>query len=234
MSWFTRSIANTLRLDNDDRDDDVSSNHDHSTKPTTEKQQTDDDDSSPVSPLRGVKDDFSELTKTLTRQFWGVASFLAPPPQSEPDKLLLDPNSGPARDSGDEESDPAGIAGLRSDIAEIGGRFKSGISKLSKNIPVSEITKMASNLLQLGPEEEDDEEDKRFDSGRGAVGVTEEVVAFVRDIAMHPETWLDFPLFDDEDDEVDFDLSDAQQEHALAVERLAPRLAALRIVDTQF
>lgn len=28
---------------------------------------------------------------------------------------------------------------------------------------------------------------------------------------------------------VDFDLSDAQQEHALAVERLAPRLAALRI-----
>ncbi|KAK4712071.1 hypothetical protein R3W88_006584 [Solanum pinnatisectum] len=230
MSWFSRSIANTLRIDDDDRDDDVSTNHDHSTKPTTEKQQTDDDDSSPVSPSRGVKDDFSELTKTLTRQFWGVASFLAPPPQSEPDKLLLDPNSGPARDSGDEESDPAGIAGLRSDIAEIGGRFKSGISKLSKNIPVSEITKMASNLLQLGPEEEDDdEEDKRFDSGRGAVGVTEEVVAFVRDIAMHPETWLDFPLFDDEDDEVDFDLSDAQQEHALAVERLAPRLAALRI-----
>ena len=27
----------------------------------------------------------------------------------------------------------------------------------------------------------------------------------------------------------DFELSDAQQEHALAVERLAPRLAALRI-----
>lgn len=27
----------------------------------------------------------------------------------------------------------------------------------------------------------------------------------------------------------DFDMSDAQQEHALAVERLAPRLAALRI-----
>ncbi|XP_015066417.1 uncharacterized protein LOC107011424 isoform X2 [Solanum pennellii] len=228
MSWFARSIASTLRLEDndDDRDDAVSSNHDHSTgKPTTEKQQKDDDDSLPVSPSRGVKDDFSELTKTLTRQFWGVASFLAPPSQSEPDKSLLDPNSEPARDSDDEESDSAGIAGLRSDIAEIGGRFKSGISKLSKNIPVSEITKMASNLLQLGPEEE---EDKRFDSGRGAVGVTEEVVAFVRDIAMHPETWLDFPLFEDEDDE-DFDLSDAQQEHALAVERLAPRLAALRI-----
>lgn len=28
---------------------------------------------------------------------------------------------------------------------------------------------------------------------------------------------------------LDFDLSDAQHEHALAIERLAPRLAALRI-----
>ncbi|KAM3234970.1 hypothetical protein P3L10_015006 [Capsicum annuum] len=53
---------------------------------------------------------------------------------------------------------------------------------------------MASNLLQLGEEEEEE------DSGRGAVGVADEVVAFVRDIAMHPETWLDFPLLDDEDD----------------------------------
>ncbi|XP_009629349.1 uncharacterized protein [Nicotiana tomentosiformis] len=215
MSWFARSIANTLKLDDDDdRNDVVSSpNHDHSTE---EKQQTDDN-----SPSRGVKEDISELTKTLTRQFWGVASFLAPPPQSEPYKPLEDPNSEPNRNSDNEESDLAGIAGLRSDIAEIGGRFKTGISKLSKNIPVSEITKMASNLLQLGPEEEEEE-------GRGAVGVTEDVVAFVRDIAMHPETWLDFPLLDDDDDE-DFDLSDAQQEHALAVERLAPRLAALRI-----
>lgn len=224
MSWFARSIVNTLRLDDDDV---VSSpNHDNSTDkpPTTEKQQTGDNDDDDDSSSRGVKEDISELTKTLTRQFWGVASFLAPPPQSEPDKTLLDPDSGPAPDSDDEESDPAGIAGLRSDIAEIGGRFKSGITKFSKNIPVSEITKMASNLLQLGPEEEE-----KFDSGRGAVGVTEEVVAFVRDIAMHPETWLDFPLFDDQDEEVDFDLSDAQQEHALAVERLAPRLAALRI-----
>ncbi|CAN4079806.1 unnamed protein product [Withania somnifera] len=218
MSWFARSIA---KLD----DDDVVSSpkHPHSTdKHTTEKQQTDDDnDSSPVSPSRGVKEDFSELTKTLTRQFWGVASFLAPPPQFEPDKLLPDPNSGPARDSDDY---PAGIAGLRSDITEIGGRFKNGISKFSKSIPVSEITKMASNLLQLASEEEEEE----FDSSRGAVGVTEEVVAFVRDISMHPQTWLDFPLFHDEDEE-DFDLSEAQQEHALAVERLAPRLAALRI-----
>ncbi|PHT89005.1 hypothetical protein T459_04118 [Capsicum annuum] len=79
------------------------------------------------------------------------------------DKTILDLNK--------DESDPTGIAGLRSNIIEIGGRFKSGISNFSKNIPVSEITKMTSNLLQLGEEEEED-------SGRGAVGVTDKVVAF--------------------------------------------------------
>lgn len=53
---------------------------------------------------------------------------------------------------------------------------------------MSEITKIASNFLQLGSEEIGD-----------AVGVTEEVLVFARNIAMHPETWLDFPLPDDED-----------------------------------
>ncbi|PHU17007.1 hypothetical protein BC332_12702 [Capsicum chinense] len=77
------------------------------------------------------------------------------------------PNDKTLPDPDEDESDPAGIV---------------------------EITKMASNLLQLGEEEEEE------DSGRGAVGVADEVVAFVRDIAMHPETWLDFPLLDDEDD----------------------------------
>ncbi|KAM1788116.1 hypothetical protein ACFX11_038443 [Malus domestica] len=46
-----------------------------------------------------------------------------------------------------------------------------------------------------------------------AVGITEEVLAFARNIAMHLETWLDFPL-DEEEDLGDFDMSDAQQEHA--------------------
>ncbi|PHU24926.1 hypothetical protein BC332_03258 [Capsicum chinense] len=93
---------------------------------------------------------------------------------------------------------------------------------------------MTSNLLQLGEEEEED-------SGRGAVGVTDKLVAFVRGIAMFPKTMLDFPLLNVGDEiskhlalsvTVDFDLPDAQQEHALAVKRLAPRLAALRILNS--
>ncbi|XP_020244222.1 uncharacterized protein LOC109822439 [Asparagus officinalis] len=54
-------------------------------------------------------------------------------------------------------------------------------------------------------------------------------MAFVRNIGMHPETWLDFPLFDEFEDTHDFEMSDAQQEHALAVESLDRRLAALKI-----
>lgn len=89
------------------------------------------------------------------------------------------------------------IAGIRSDFAEIGGRFKSGITKLSSNKAVSEFTKIASNFLQFG----DEEEEKEFAARGSEVGVTDEVLAFARNIAMHPETWLDFPLPDDQDSE---------------------------------
>ncbi|XP_061338903.1 uncharacterized protein LOC133285660 isoform X2 [Gastrolobium bilobum] len=196
MSWLARTIANSLRLDDDEQEDDsqLQSQSESSSSPST-----------PSPTGRGVKEDISELTKSISRQLWGVASFLAPP--ADPQTHISDPNPV------DEDL----IAGIRSDFAEISGRFKSGISKLSGNKTVSEITKIASSFLQLGSEEEYDLD--------GVVGVNEEVVAFARDIAMHPETWLDFPLPDSDD----FDLSDPQQEHALAVEHLAPRLASLRM-----
>ncbi|XP_022751178.1 uncharacterized protein LOC111299921 [Durio zibethinus] len=232
MSWLARSIANSLKLDEDDNDrSNVAPNPKPESDPTitqSSPSHSHSDSSSDPNTPRGVKEDLSELTKTLTRQFWGVASFLAPSPppssdeplyQAEEDKPLRPPSDDP-----EELSDEALIAGIRSDLSEIGGKFKTGISKLSNNIAVSEFTKIASNFLQFGSDEESLE---KYESGN-VVGLTEEVVAFARDIAMHPETWLDFPV-PDNDDFDDFDMSDAQQEHALAVERLAPRLAALRI-----
>ncbi|XP_073143532.1 uncharacterized protein [Henckelia pumila] len=215
--WFARSIANSLKLDDNDEDD-VSAAKPESKQSGSPRLQND-DASSPTSPSRGVKDDLSDLTKSLTRQFWGVASFLAPPPQQT------------RHDQETDESDPDLISGIRSDFAEIGGKFKSGISRISNNINVSEITKLASDFLQLGSDDEGEDGSKEgFDSvSKGAVGVSEEVVAFARDIAMHPETWLDFPLPENAEDDLDFNMSDAQQEHALAVERFAPRLTALRI-----
>lgn len=188
MSWFVRSITNSLRLDDDD-DENYESDNTVNNLPKDSNQPHPQSD--PPSPeQRGVKEDLSDLTQTLTRQFWGVASFLAPPPQS--------PDPGRPDDDPDRESsDPAaGIEGIRSDIAEIGGKFKSGISKLSTNIGVSEFSKIASSFLQLGEQQE---------GGGGysgsAVGVTEEVVAFARDVAMHPETWMDFPLPEEDDDD---------------------------------
>ncbi|XP_015578542.1 uncharacterized protein LOC8283393 isoform X2 [Ricinus communis] len=221
MSWLARSIANSLKLDEHDNDDDNDNDNDNSNPNATNSKSPPSPSSSATTP-RGVKEDLSELTKTLTRQFWGVASFLAPPPP--PDNQISDKSSDIQQSSDPESNDEDLIAGIRNDFAEIGGRFKSGISKLSSNVNVSEITKIASNFLQIGPESDINDEDLIGN----AVGVTEEVVAFARDIATHPETWLDFPIPDD-DVFYDFDMSDAQQEHALAVERLSPRLAALRI-----
>ncbi|KAL0350477.1 UNVERIFIED_CONTAM: hypothetical protein Sradi_4196900 [Sesamum radiatum] len=221
MSWLARSIANSLKFDDDDDNDLNPGQKPDPRESENPESQSDDGSLSPTSPSRGVKEDLSELSRTLTRQFWGVASFLAPPPQPE---QKSDPDVS--------EPDQGSILGIRSDFAEIGGKFRSGISRLSNNINVSEITKMASNFLQLESDDENQETGKKVDFtslGNGAVGVTEEVVAFARDIAMHPETWLDFPLPQNAGDDVDFDMSDAQQEHALAVERFAPRLAALRI-----
>ncbi|KAF9678155.1 hypothetical protein SADUNF_Sadunf07G0005500 [Salix dunnii] len=196
MEWLARSIANSLNLDDDDDEEDFS---------LTESDQQQRKSTTP----RGLKEDLTDLKQTLSSQFWGVASFLSPQPSEN------DPHP---------DEDDA-IAGIRSDFAEIGGKFKSGISKLSTNKTVSEFTKIASDLLQLGPDSNDDEIETIETT---ALGVTEEVVGFARDVAMHPETWLDFPIprvqyFEE------FDISAAQQEHALAVERLAPRLAALRI-----
>ncbi|KAL6842853.1 hypothetical protein ACP4OV_027166 [Aristida adscensionis] len=117
----------------------------------------------------------------------------------------------------------AGAAQRAPDPAEIAGRFRAGLARLPGRQAVADLAKIASSLLP--PEE-----------GAGwaaaaaaAAGVTEEVVAFARDAALRPELWLDFPLLPDDAHSDDFDMTDAQQDHALAVESVAPELADLRI-----
>ncbi|CAN6539763.1 unnamed protein product [Malus baccata var. baccata] len=232
MSWLARSLADSLRLDEDgDAENDVVPNE--SAIPTTadndvvrrseiessDKENEDDDQT------RGVREDLDEFKQTLTRQFWGVASFLAPPPPPPPPPYPSLPSNN--------RTDPPDI-----------GRSK----------PPHQLA------MDFGEGEEEEEELE----DNCAVGVTEEVLAFARNIAMHPETWLDFPLDEEEDlggiygntytkfyticifqcriqfslanfGNVEnfvqfkyFDMSDAQQEHATVIEHLAPRLAALR------
>ncbi|PWA45126.1 BSD domain-containing protein [Artemisia annua] len=75
---------------------------------------------------------------------------------------------------------------------------------------------------------EERQKEKEKEKEKEIVGVTEEVLGFAMNIAHHPETWLDFPLSEDEDSD-DFEMSDTQWNHATLVEQLVPRLAALRI-----
>ncbi|TKW01200.1 hypothetical protein SEVIR_8G164100v4 [Setaria viridis] len=116
---------------------------------------------------------------------------------------------------------PGGGAPRRPDPAEIAGRFRAGLARLPGRQAVADLAKIASSLL---PPEGGD-----ADWAESAVGVTEEVVAFARDAALRHELWLDFPLLPDDADSDDFDMTDAQQDHALAVESVAPELADLRI-----
>ncbi|CAF2151573.1 unnamed protein product [Brassica napus] len=212
MAWLARSIANSLKIDEEDDEEKETIEHpgsDQPSSPSALKSQS----------PRGVKEDISELTKTFRSQLWGVASFLAPPPSSS------DPTDEETRKSSDlAEGEEDLIAGIRSDFVEIGGRFKTGISKLSGNLPVSEITKMASSFWQGGGGDS-----KERDGVGDVIGVTEEVVGFAKDLALHPDTWLDFPFPEEDHNFDDFEMTDAQYEHALAVERVATGLAALRI-----
>ncbi|PPD68887.1 hypothetical protein GOBAR_DD34231 [Gossypium barbadense] len=180
MSWLARSLANSLSLDDDgnesassrdEENDDVSHDsrssappphliHNEETEAKGEHQSLAPEQVAELQ-SHGIKEDLSELKQTLTRQLFGPS-----------DQSI-------SRDEED-PSDPAAVAGVRDDLAEIGGT----------------LPKMASDYFP--------------------------------NIAHHPETWLDFPLDPDEDLD-DFDMSISQRDHAMAIEYLAPRLAALRI-----
>lgn len=186
MSWLARSIANTLHLDDDDEAEendvvpdrsnlDTSPTRRYQTLPNVERTQSPSGEELEENEAqsRGVKEDFTEFKQTLTRQFWGVASFLAPPVEGSGNNL---DESGPS-----DQSDGEDLVD-----SEIGNR-------------------MASNYHSFGSEEkegenrEDNDEEEEEEEELIAVGITDEVLAFARNIGHHPETWLDFPLDEEED-----------------------------------
>ncbi|XP_020591083.1 uncharacterized protein LOC110031966 isoform X2 [Phalaenopsis equestris] len=202
------------------------------------------------SPRGRVKEDFADFTKAISSKLWGVASFLAPSPSSQTPtsspRIYYSAETSPSLHSQQQESTIPGdseladsfessrTAGIRSDFAEIGGTLKTGITRLSNNVAINGISKIASTFLSFREEEEEEEEEEEveeeYEDFSDVIGVTDEVLAFARNIACHPETWLDFPLLSDNDEDFDdFDMSESQRDHALVIESLSPRLAALRI-----
>ncbi|KAF8111038.1 hypothetical protein N665_0076s0043 [Sinapis alba] len=206
---------------------------------------------------RGVKDDLSELSHTLTRKFRGVANFLAPLPErsssdlSNPrlsqsrfsDPELNQSSSSDPRLNRSSSSDPrlnqSASFDPRLNQSSSSDRSESYVGIDTRETEVRAKSWNSDSLedkrledLRNDPEEEEEEEEETDEEEEeeeiDAVALTDEVLAFARNIAMHPETWLDFPLDPDEDLD-DLEMTDAQRGHALAIERLAPRLAALRI-----
>jgi hypothetical protein len=169
---------------------------------SSESQQTSSPERSPSATPRGVKDDLSLLGQTLGRQLRGVADFLAPPPPPATAAAVdsFDHSSSSSSSSSSQsEPQPQPLLGIRNDLVEIGGSFRAGLSLLSGNKAVSEISRLASNLLQFESDgvrdevasgEEDD--DDRIDEG--VPGVTDEVLDFASDISTRHELWTDFPL----------------------------------------
>ncbi|CAI0393451.1 unnamed protein product [Linum tenue] len=250
MSWLARSLADSLRLDDDNTGSENDAAADASSDGSLSKRNDEgaerlkeigdgergegggEEEEEEDALARGVREDLSELGQTLQRQLWGVAAFLAPPPTTSASNLNdSDPSDRPdgATTGNSEET-----SGIRQEFAEIGGRFRSGVTEISKGDRLE--TQVEEEEEEGGEEyyyEEADGEDletEEYDDDWAAkvVGITDEVLAFARNIAMHPETWLDFPL-DEEEDLDDLQMSDAQQLHTSVIEQLAPRLAALRI-----
>ncbi|KAG6550098.1 hypothetical protein Mapa_008054 [Marchantia paleacea] len=399
MSWFARSFSLNERLTRSKEERATEVDDDGEDEEEEEEEEAGLDLAAIASATgKGVKEDLSQLTKSFTRQLWGVASFLAPPPpersssssspsaeaasqehllrssskdetttsssgvegvgvgdregglvQSEADSTaggrttgialpgesdLRVTSSSPRKlvDEGSAPTTPRGgprLTGLRSDFAELRGSVATGFSRISSSVirvvagddsgddeedePFSTRSKpdnvqsarssegvvdqtsksstrgfdsflkpllgnmlvrdgssegdgtsededeglntrkvqedvnlkprgtdslpsafasgidgISKFLLQIVQDEDYDEKEDESDERLDAVGLTEAVVTFARNIAMHPETWLDFPLPEDENDD-DFVMNNIQKEHAHALEVAAPGLKALRI-----
>ncbi|CAK9212517.1 unnamed protein product [Sphagnum troendelagicum] len=213
MSWFASSLSLKPRLSSPRQGDAAGDNDDEG----AEERDVISEHAAAAAAGKGVKEDLSELTKSLTRQLWGVASFLAPPPPPAEESSIDSPKPSSSPNSAGQR-----LIGFCSDLAELRGTVATSFSRIhALSSGFGELSKFASSLLPFARDMVGEFSDREY-----AVGVTDEVVAFANNIAMHPETWLDFPLADEEDDD-DFEMTEAQQEHADAVKHEASRLGAV-------
>ena len=93
--------------------------------------------------------------------------------------------------SGDEDDDLSVYA--RVSMAD-GDRSEIGVGNL-KDYDSSNLRHLGLNSV----EEDDDGDGDDDDMISEAAGLTDEVLTFAGNIAHHPETWLDFPVEDEDD-----------------------------------
>ncbi|KAL6511625.1 hypothetical protein OROGR_021222 [Orobanche gracilis] len=202
MSWLARSIGKSLRIDEEDGADeeerdlddagprltpydagppdlrpcDITLTDENIRSSRSDGVAAENDCGDDNNNRRGVKEDLSELKDSLTRQFWGVALFLAPPAP-----LHLSQRSG----SMHFESKLNGTGSGNDDYVE--------------DEEIEEHDERESGqfreLVYFSPSE-----DCYTNVIEDAIGITEEVLTFAENIAHHPETWLDFPMPEEEFD----------------------------------
>ncbi|CDP10453.1 unnamed protein product [Coffea canephora] len=233
-TWLSSfSLPNPFKSDSDSDDGD---RDDQDNKPSTTRHSPAlASPNSASSPPSGVKQDLSALSQTFSYHLRGVAAFLAPPPASQRQNAgdfnsnYTSTTAGDGYATASPPSESETITGIRKDLEEIGGSFKSLFSS-SSNIAVSGISKLATNLLQFqgdvideGGEGEGEGEEEDLEE-QDVAGIREEVVDFAREISLRPELWTEFPLSLPND----FDMSDNQRSHAATIEDLVPSIGTLR------
>lgn len=120
MSWFSSSIPSSPQHQDIDREEEE------------EQDESAGNSGQHLSPGKGVKEDFSELTKTFTRQLWGVASFLAPPPSFQ----VESPKHGNASEMETQSHKIAGDAEIHLDDTVFDGSEKPEGIKTSLEVPM--------------------------------------------------------------------------------------------------
>ncbi|KAJ3695493.1 hypothetical protein LUZ60_000870 [Juncus effusus] len=166
--------------------------------------------------LRGVRDDLSELG----RQLLDIACFLHPllspshtdSPPHTPRLTLRRRSPSPLPPS------PPLFSGIFSDLAEIGGALRGGLSRLSVTLraPPESPTETAAIASFMAPRPASPAEE--------AVGVSDDLVQFVATLARCPDSWVEFPVPTGDE----FNMTYTQRDHIAAMERLAPELSTLR------
>lgn len=196
-TWLSSfSLRNPFNSDPDDGD---GGGDDQDNEPATDHHTpTPASPNSTPSPSSGVKQDLSALSQTFSHHLRGVAAFLAPPPSASQQRIATtndddDDDDDARRTASTSSSSSEAITGIKKDLGEIGGSFKSLFSS-SSNKAATGISKFASNLLQFRDDVIDEDDDEDQEEEEGIAGINEEVVGFVEKVSLRPELWTDFPL----------------------------------------
>ncbi|KAG2604522.1 uncharacterized protein LOC120671072 [Panicum virgatum] len=172
--------------------------------------------------LRGVRDDLSELGRHLL----DIACFLHPllnpahtdSPPATPTAAgagRRPPPRAPRRSpSPHPPSSPSLLAGILTDLAEIGGSLRGGFSRAA-----TQHEHAAAELLQAAATPPPPA------AAAAVAQVPDDVMGAARALAARPEAWIDFPVLALDENSI---ISDIQRDHLESIEKLVPDLASLR------